>query len=403
MPSRRRLLAGCGLTLASLFTGRTVLADRSPTSGVEWPMSRYDAAGTGYNPDASGPSDDVRLAWNSPLDSVSGFEVNSPVLVDDTLYTVGDEFAAFDVESGDRRFSHETAHGAGLARAPSTIYRTDTVAVTAEDGLTGLNAGGGVELFGRRFGDERWHEPATESATDLLDPTEVPPPVAADGTVYAVVPGANELVALESDNGRERWRLDFDREDDSGVPHRPAVRDGTVFVTGWPNEVAAYDAATGRRRWRRVVDEADVNRPPTATQDGVVVPTRGGVRVLEADDGNRRWKRDLGGNATEGAAAVADGTVFVADNGSDGELHALDLETGETEWSIPYGYEATPVVADGVVYVTSGGYELVGFDAESGEKRFAYGATWAMSLPAVGDGVLYVVDGDRVLAIAEET
>jgi len=152
----------------------------------------------------------------------------------------------------------------------------------------------------------------------------------------------------------------------------------------------------GEERWDDEHDEQMV-RPPTATESGVVVPTRTGVTVYEADGGDVRWtgprrERD------RGCAAVAEGRVFVTDGTE--SLYALDLETGDDEWSVSFSHVATPVVADGVVYV-SRGIELVAFDAETGEQRFAREAERYFSPPAVGDGVLYVVDGDRVLALEE--
>ncbi|MGQ3411155.1 outer membrane protein assembly factor BamB family protein [Natrinema sp. LN54] len=403
MPSRRRLLAGCGLSLAGLLAGGTLLADRSATTDTDWPMARYDAAGTGYNPDASGPRDEVHVAWDESLESVSGFEVTPPVLVDDTLYTVGDEFVAIDTERGAARFSVDAIDASSPTYVPSSVYQTGTLAVTAKDGVIGLSAGGGVELFGLRFGDVRWRGPGQVSEIDFRDRSETPSPVRVGDTVYTAIPDTAEIVALEADSGHERWRRGFDRDDDEagGITHRPAVRDGIVFATGRPGEVAAFDAESGTKRWDRTLEDATV-RPPTATEAGVVVPTRTGIRLLEADSGARRWRKSLEGNATRGAAAVAEGRVFVADDGVDGELHALDLETGKPAWSVSYGHDDTPIVADGVVYVTNSSYELAAFDAETGDPGCTYGAKWAISMPAVGDGTLYVVDGDRVLALEEQ-
>ncbi|NUB93323.1 PQQ-binding-like beta-propeller repeat protein [Haloterrigena sp. SYSU A121-1] len=407
MPSRRRLLAGVGLGAVGIAGGASVLGDGLRTSigvasaadsaEVDWPMARYDAAGTGFNPDTSGPKDDPRIAWEGTFDRTGGFGMGPPILADGTVYASTDELVAFDAATGDVRFSYGDAHRfSSPAHVPSSIYRTETLAVATPGGIVGLNAGGGLKLFGRRFGDERWEVSAGESGFDFFGSTEVPPPVTVDETVYGVVPETSDVVALEADSGRERWRRTVEYSDiASEALRRPAVRDGTVFVTAWPHQLRAFDAETGDEEWRDELDEQTV-LAPTATDDAVVVPTRSGVTTYEADGSDVRWKRDLEGNATEGAAAVADGTVFLAD--SNQSLHALDLETGDEEWSVSFATPTTPVVADGVVYVTNGA-EIIAFDAETGDELFAYESEWTFSPPAVGDGVLYAVDGDRLLAL----
>jgi|AntRauMinimDraft_3_1070383.scaffolds.fasta_scaffold00385_9 outer membrane protein assembly factor BamB len=401
MPSRRQTLAGAGLAATGLVVGSTVTAERSTSATLDWPMARYDAAGTGYNPEATGPKDDPTVAWSGELESSGGYEIDQPVVVDGTVYAGNDELIALDAATGDVRFSYGSYSGVSRsspACASTSIYRTKTLVIGSPGGIVGLNAGGGHALFGLRFGEERWLGPGETPNSSFFGASEAPPPIALDDTVYAAVPGTGDIVALEADNGSERWRKRIEYEAAySTTLTRPAVRDGTVFVTGWPYQVRAFDAETGEERWDDEHDEQMV-RPPTATESGVVVPTRTGVTVYEADGGDVRWTRDLDGNATEGAAAVAEGRVFVTDGTE--SLYALDLETGDDEWSVSFSHVATPVVADGVVYV-SRGIELVAFDAETGEQRFAREAERYFSPPAVGDGVLYVVDGDRVLALEE--
>ncbi|WP_440763784.1 outer membrane protein assembly factor BamB family protein [Natronorubrum sp. DTA7] len=399
MPSRRRLLAGVGLAAAGSLGTHAAIGAQSDSTTIDWPMDRYDAAGTGYNPDASGPKDDVEVSWAASLERAGGFAVDQPVVVDGTLYAGTDELVAFDAETGDVRFSYGKAYGSSPARASASIYRTETLAVSSPEGVVGLNAGGGLGLFGHRFGAERWRGPGRTSASFFGSP-ETPSPVAVGGTVYAAVPDTSDIVALEADNGRERWRRDLSTDDYVSVtPRRPAVRDGTVFVAAWPYQLRAFDAETGDERWSEQLEDQMV-LAPTATGDAVVVPTRSGVVTYEADGSGVRWTSDLEGNATDGAAAVAEGTVFVTDDGTDGALHALDLESGDEEWAVSMGRGVRPVVADGVVYGT-GGYELFGLDAETGEQRFSHESEWHFSPPSIGDGVLYIVDGDRVLALEE--
>ncbi|WP_458207823.1 outer membrane protein assembly factor BamB family protein [Haladaptatus sp. NG-SE-30] len=398
--SRRAALTVLGATLV----GSSLLADQSGLSvadtdendaSVDWPMERYDPAGTGYNPAASGPKDGYRVRWRREPDRFSGGVV-SPILLGDTLYATGRSVIALDTVTGSTRFSHEGSYRSSPARAKANAYETDTLAVTAPTGVYGLNAGGGVRLFDYEFGVERWHTPRPEPEFGVFGPPTAIPPVTVGSTVYAAIPGSGDtahIVALDANSGRERWRHSSGDE-----LRRFAVHDGTLYAANWPSRVSAYDAKTGNRLWWRELDEQMV-LAPTATDDAVVVPYRTGVVALDPRDGSTRWQFRHDGNATEGAAAVAEGRVFVLPAGTE-SLLSLDLTTGEKRWSAPVSGEGTPVVADGVVYATSFyTNELVALDAATGAVLWKFETRFPLSAPAIGDGVLYVVSHDRIVAL----
>ncbi|UPW00156.1 PQQ-like beta-propeller repeat protein [Halorussus gelatinilyticus] len=403
--SRRSALAGLGSGLVGLGALRASDSSAASESNaaarsnagsdptLDWPMARYDAAGTGYDPDATGPKDGAKVKWRREPDRFSG-GTSSPILLGGTLYATGRVLLALDAATGETRFAHEGSYRSSPAGSAAEAYDTETLATAAPRGVYGLNAGGGLRLFGRQFGVERWHGPGREPGFSVFGPPTVVPPVAVGGTVYAAVPGTKHVAALDASSGRELWRASPGDE-----LRRPAVRDGRVFAVNWPSRATAYDAATGERLWRTDLGEQMV-LAPTATREGVVVPDRTGVTLLDADDGSVRWRADHGGNATEGAAAVAEGTVYVQ-SATGGRLHALDLETGEQLWSAPDFSEGTPVVADGVVYGRNYD-ELVALDAADGSVRWRYESRVPLSTPAVGDGTIYLVAHDRLLALEED-
>lgn len=131
----------------------------------------------------------------------------------------------------------------------------------------------------------------------------------------------------------------------------------------------------------------------------------GGVALLDPTNGSVRWEYATEGNAdgsaavADASAAVADGTVFVTDGGE--SLHAIDLESGEREWTADYSPDTDPVVADGVVYLGYQISELVAIDAETGERRWTYEDSIYFTQPIVGDGVLYVLTDEGMLALEE--
>jgi outer membrane protein assembly factor BamB len=114
------------------------------------------------------------------------------------------------------------------------------------------------------------------------------------------------------------------------------------------------------------------------------------------------WRYSTNGNAVDSTPAVAAETIFVADEQE--SLQAIDLETGQQRWAAPFDGPTTPVVADGTVYAVKAGYSLVALDAQSGETLFEYQPSQVpLSTPIVGDGVLYVANRERILALEEAT
>lgn len=403
-PSRRRLLAAAGVALAGSLGGALATggAESDSASAADWPMARYDPAGTGHHPGAVGPKAAVETAWtHEATDWFLG--TTPPIRLGGTIYAAGNGLLALDRDTGERQFGTPGPYQSSPARAETSVYDTDTLTVTAPSGVFGLNAGGGLKppLLNRAVGTERWTGPRSPGP-GFFGPADPATPVAADGTIFTSLPGTNSIAALDPDDGQVEWRRTHHEDDRVSVSfNRPAVADGVVFVTNWPWQVTAYDADSGAQRWQRELDEQTV-LAPVATGEGVVVPSRNAVRLLDATDGSRLWKRTHDGNVTESAPAVADGTVFLADER--GSMRAFDLETGESLWTTPFDGPTSPVVADGVVYAVRSGFSLVAIDAESGEKRFEYRPSQVpLSTPVVGDGVLYAVNRNRIIALEEAT
>jgi outer membrane protein assembly factor BamB len=364
-------------------------------------MSRYDPAGTAFSPTATGPKDDVQTAWTTPApDWFAG--TSAPILSEQTLYAAGGGMLALDAETGARRFGFPGAYRSTPAVARTDVYQTPTLATTATAGLFGVNASGGVDLpfIERHLGGERWQGPGAVSSSFFGADSPAPPVTAAE-RVFTPVARTNDVVAVDPANGEVVWERAVIEDDTvSAQPRRPAVRDGTVYVTSWPCRATAYDAATGERQWRRELDD-QLLLPPVATTEGVVVPSRQYVWLLDPDDGTTLWRRDLDGNATESTPAVAGDRVFLTDE--QGSLYALDLTTGETEWTTPFDGATAPVVADGVVYAVRSGIELLAFDAATGDRRFRFTPPQVpLSSPVVGNGVVYLSNRRRVVALEEQ-
>ncbi|QCD66296.1 MULTISPECIES: PQQ-binding-like beta-propeller repeat protein [Halomicrobium] len=401
MPStRRQLLATTGLAVATAFGGRFAGAQTAVSSSAnDWPMARYDAAGTASHPSGTGPKDEVEIVWSH--ESTAWFRgTTTPIRAGDTIYAAGRGLLALDTEDGERRFGASGPYQSSPARVSASLYDTDTLAVTAPTGVFGLNAGGGLDVPMRDepVGLQRWRESSGE--TGFFGAPDHATPVVADGTIYTALPGTNSIAALDADNGSVQWRSTHHEDDNvSASFNRPAVRDDLVVASNWPGKVTAYHADDGTREWQREIDVQTV-LAPVATASGVVVQTREDVRLLDLADGTTLWRAEFDANVTDSVPAVADGTVFAVDEL--GSMHALDLASGEVLWTTPFDGKTAPVVADGVVYAVRSGFELVGVDATSGDRLFTYRPSQVpLSAPIVGDGRLYAANRKRVIALEE--
>jgi outer membrane protein assembly factor BamB len=145
--------------------------------------------------------------------------------------------------------------------------------------------------------------------------------------------------------------------------------------------------------------------------------------VFTRSNFRRRWSFDTKAKIN-GGLAVVDDTVYVDTFGK--EVLALDIRTGKPLWrtgNLKNIVMSTPVVAEGLVFVGTGGNETLNFgwnplthlqyhnkevwgvpggdevvalDAKSGRIRWRFPTLGEdMPSPAYGDGRLYFANGDR--------
>ena len=121
------------------------------------------------------------------------------------------------------------------------------------------------------------------------------------------------------------------------------------------------------------------------------------------------WSYELGHSASaskqiESAPAIVDGIVYFGDG--NGDIHALDAETGDEIWSqetSEYQDATSPAVHDGVVYIANGNAEVHAFDAADGspvwDVEFAGGFNTS---PVIVDEKLLIASRRTVYALDTE-
>ena len=229
-----------------------------------------------------------------------------------------------------------------------------------------------------------------------------------DGVVYVGADDTN-VYALDAASGDPLWSFQT-----GDVIRSPAVvSNGVVYVGSNDNILYALDAATGDLLWQHDTG-SPVQYAPLVSEDTVYVPTisDGGrkLHALDATVGSQLWAAsqhypfDSGWESGIGAA-LADDMLIVIDN--EGAVHALDIQTGESNWSFQgdVGTDTPPVVIGDVVYVTAVNTAHA-LDIQTGTELWSFSTGMFPArgfAPVIDDGMYYFAPDDHLYALDTTT
>ena len=213
------------------------------------------------------------------------------------------------------------------------------------------------------------------------------------------------------------------------IPHRRAgtflsrrgSRNG--ILRRYDGSFYAVDAASGKLKWKfdtagekqfeakglhgyyprtqTIPDMWDFFLSSPAVNEGLVYfgSGDGNLYALNAETGQLKWKFATQG-VVHSSPAVAGGVVYF---GSwDSYLYALDAATGQEKWKFKTGEDRTnynqvgiqssPAVDGGVVYFGCRDAHLYALDARTGQEKWNFDAhgTWINTSPAIYEGAAYV-------------
>lgn len=231
---------------------------------------------------------------------------------------VGSELASFDLESREPSWS------------PVPLGAVSRTGVTVDGGraFVGTNDGSvaGVDLAD---GSLAWQEDLGAPLVTAL--------AASEGLVIAALQGDRDtapvLVALDADSGEERWR--HEPTGAATIVSAPSVAAGRVHVvfTGLSESaVVALELSSGEEQWSRRVSSAfDVFAPPVVAGGSVyVTDPRGQSRAIDAATGEQRWDFAMNSVVLRTVPALIGDYLLVP--ASDGELGAIEVESGDLVW-----------------------------------------------------------------------
>jgi outer membrane protein assembly factor BamB len=228
------------------------------------------------------------------------------------------------------------------------------------------------------------------------------------------------LLALNAETGATEWKTDRDELPSWGTPTVATTAAGPELVTNASRLIRGYDPATGRELWRLggssmitapspifaeglhiIASGRAPERPIFAVRPGA----RGDLTLAKGDDRNAHvaWSKTGRGSYMPTPLAYRGHLYVLANNGV---FDAYDLATGKDIYrqrlpQVGSGFSASPVAADGKIYISSEDGEMLVVQAGPEFKVIAtntMGET-LMATPALSGGTMFVRGASSVFAV----
>jgi outer membrane protein assembly factor BamB len=228
------------------------------------------------------------------------------------------------------------------------------------------------------------------------------------------------VLALNVETGETVWKTERRELPSWGTPTVAMTSAGPELVTNASNFIRGYDPRTGKELWTLGHSSKLTAPTPVATGDLFVVasgraPERpifviraGGRGDLTLGNGETRsqsivWSR-TGRGSYMPTPLIYGGLLYVLAN--NGVFDAYNLKTGDELYrqrlpEIGSGYSASPIAADGKIYLSNEDGEML---VVAAGPTFTHIATSSMgeplmATPALSEGVMYVRSSRTLFAI----
>lgn len=251
-------------------------------------------------------------------------------------------------------------------------------------------------------------------------------PIIHDGKIIVQcdTQGESFLLAADVKTGKELWRTPRDELPSWGTPTVVPGKDRTEIVTNGSNFIRGYDLETGKELWKLGGSSKITAPTPVFADDLIVVasgrsPERpifairpgatGDITLEHGQTSNAfvTWSKTRRGPYMPTPLIYGD-NVFVL--GNDGPFACYDLKTGTEHFylRIPHrgdGFSASPVAADGKLYLSGEGGNVYVVEAGTEFKLLGTNPMGEplMATPAISEGTLYIRGAQHLFAITAES
>ena len=231
------------------------------------------------------------------------------------------------------------------------------------------------------------------------------------------------LLAVRADTGETVWKTEREEIPSWGTPTVATTPAGPVLVTNASNFVRGYDPRTGKELWR-LGKSSKITAPTPIYANGVFVIAsgRGPERPIFVVKADARGDLTLPAGETSNAGVawsktargpymptpiIYKGVLYVLAN--NGLFDAIDLQTGTDVYrqrlpNVGNGFSASPVAADGKIYLSSEDGDILVVGAGPTFTHIATNSMGelVMATPALSEGVMYVRTAAGLFAVGRK-
>jgi outer membrane protein assembly factor BamB len=169
------------------------------------------------------------------------------------------------------------------------------------------------------------------------------------------------------------------------------------FFSAATNPVVKLDIKTGEIIWRFAEAKGQYIESGAISGDTFVIGNSdGNVYALDVDTGDPKWTFETG-HRVWATPLIEGDTVYIGS--MDRNLYALSLSDGEVLWkfSAKGAFASTPVLQDGILYIGTFGNRVYAIDADDGTEIWRFppekpGENWFWGSPAIDGDAIYAVD-----------
>ena len=231
------------------------------------------------------------------------------------------------------------------------------------------------------------------------------------------------LLALDASTGQTVWKTNREEIPSWGTPTIANTSAGPVLVTNASNYIRGYDPKTGKELWRLGGSSKITAPTPIYADDLIVVASgrrpekpifvvrpnaRGDLTLPSGQKNSEAIAWSMTGRGSYMPTPLAyNGTLYVLNN--DGIFDAYNLKTGAEVYrqrlqNVGSGFSASPVAADGKIYLSSEDGEILVIAAGEKFNQIATNSMGEllMATPALSEGVMYVRSSTSLFAIGQK-